>query len=258
MSLERLVMANACLFTLAAARIAGYVVVSPFPGANVGRTQRVALVVVLAWVSASFASTEAAPQSLDVELFGRAVAEVALGVVIGAAFRFVFAAAEVLGGVLGQMTGLSSPSVLNPTLDAPETAIGRLVGLGAMLLALTGGVHRIALGGLLESFRALPLGLAASFDAPALRLVDLGVDAFVVGVRLATPVVAVTVLVQLALAIVSRAAPSVQIFSVGFGVLFTAGTVTLIASLDDMLAGLGAHFGTLASSIDGALTAMRR
>lgn len=258
MPLLQLLMANASLFALAACRIGGYVVVSPFPGANVGRTQRVALVVVLAWVSASFASSEGAPHALDLDILGRAVVEVSLGLVIGAAFRFVFATAEVLGSVLGQMTGLSSPSVLNPTLDATETAIGRVVGLGAMLVALAAGVHRVALGGLLESFRALPLGLAQTFDVPALRLVDLGIDAFAVGVRLSTPVVAVTVLVQLALALVSRAAPSVQIFSVGFGILFATGTVTLITSLDDMSSGLGAHFGILASSIDGALTAMRR
>jgi flagellar biosynthetic protein FliR len=257
MSFSRLIMANAALFALAASRIAGFVVVSPFPGRNVGKTQRVSLVVVLSWIAMTFAPSQAAPKELDVELLGRAGLELGCGVLVGIAFHFVFAAAEVLGGVLGQMTGLASPSVLNPTLDAPETAMGRVVGLCAMLVALAAGVHRVAIGGLLESFRALPVGTAAVLQAPILRFVDLGIDAFVVGVRLSTPVVAVALLVQLALALVSRAAPSVQIFSVGFAVIFTSGIVTLLSCFDDMAAGLAAHFSALSSVIDEALSAMQ-
>jgi flagellar biosynthetic protein FliR len=257
MPLARLIMANAALFALAASRIAGFVVVSPFPGRNVSRTQRVTLVVVLAWVATSFAPLQGAPHDLDLELAGRAALELGCGLVVGIAFYFVFAAAEVLGAVLGQMTGLATPSVLNPTMDAPETAVGRVVGLCAMLVALAAGVHRVALGGLLESFRALPVGTAALLQVPILRFVDLGIDAFVVGVRLSTPVVAVGLLVQLGLALVSRAAPSVQIFSVGFAVLFTSGIVTVLSCLDDMAAGLAAHFTSLSSLIDEALAAMQ-
>ncbi len=258
MLLQRLIMTNAALFALAASRIAGFVVVSPFPGGNVSRTQRVTLVVVLSWVAMAFAPAAAVPRELSLELAGQAMLELGCGIVVGVAFLFVFASAEVLGAVLGQMTGLSSPSVLNPTMDAPETAVGRVVGLCAMLVALSAGVHRVALGGLLESFRALPVGTAAVLGAPILRFVDLGTDAFVVGVRLATPVVGVALLVQLALAMVSRAAPSVQIFSVGFGVLFTSGIVSMLACLDDMTSGLTAHFASLAPFIDQSLAAMRR
>jgi flagellar biosynthetic protein FliR len=258
MALSRLIMANAALFALVATRIAGFVVVSPFPGQNVSRTQRAGLVVVLAWVATSFAPALGAPQEFDLELAARAALELGCGLIVGIAFRLVFAAAEVLGSVLGQMTGLGAPSILNPTLDAVETPVARVVGLCAMLVALAAGVHRVAIGGLLESFRVLPVGTASPLDAPILRFVDLGIDAFVVGVRLSTPVVAVALLVQLALALISRAAPSVQIFSVGFGVLFTSGIVSLLASFDDMAAGLAAHFGSLLLFIDEAVVSMGR
>jgi flagellar biosynthesis protein FliR len=255
----RLIMASAAIFALAACRIAGFVVVAPFPSQNVGRTQRATLVVALAWVATGLGPGWAgSPLALDLKLAGLAALEIGCGLVMGIAFRFVFAAAEVLGGVLGQMTGLASPSVLNPTMDAPETAVGRIVGLCAMLVALGAGVHRVALGGLLESFRAVPVGTAAVLDAPVHRFVDLGIDAFVVGVRLSTPVVAVTMLVQVALALVARAAPSLQIFSVGFGVLFASGILTVVTCFDDMATGLTAHFASLASVIDEALGAMRR
>ncbi len=258
MLLQRLIVENAALFALVFSRIAGFVVVSPFPGQNVSRTQRASLVIVLAWAAMSFAPRARIPTDIGLELFAQAALEIGCGVVVGVAFRFVFAAGEVLGSVLGQMTGLSSPSVLNPTMDSPETAIGRIIGLCALLLALSAGTHRVAIGGLLESFRALPVGGEAVRGAPLLRFVDLGTDAFVVGVRLATPIVGVALLVQLALAMVSRAAPSVQIFSVGFGVLFTSGMLSLITCLGDMAAGLNAHFASLAPFVDEVLAVMRK
>jgi flagellar biosynthetic protein FliR len=258
MSLTSVLLANASLFALVASRIGGFVVVSPFPGQNVGKRQRVGLVVVLAWVACAFAPAEGAPRSLGLDLVGSALLEVIWGVLIGVAFRLMFAAAEVLGEVLGLVTGLGTPSVLNPTLDAAETPIARVVGLVAMLIALAMGVHRVALAGLLESFRAIPVGTAAALDTPLLRWVELGIDAFVVGVRLATPIMAIGLLVHVALAMISRAAPSLQIFTVGFAILFVSTLATLLTCFDDIAAGLASHFAQLASVLDEALTATRR
>ncbi|MGD0677179.1 MAG: flagellar biosynthetic protein FliR [Polyangiaceae bacterium] len=257
-SVAELFFSNAALFALVASRVTGFIVVSPFPGQNVSTTQRISLVVVVSWLASTFAPATAAPRALDLTLAGPAVFEVACGGIIGVAFRLVYATAEVLGGVLGLATGLGTPSVLNPTLEAPDTVIGRIVTLGAMLVALSAGIHRIALGALLESFRALPVGSAMAPDAPMLRLVELWIDSFVVGVQLATPVIGVALLIHVALGVVSRAAPSLQIFSVGFTLLFATGIFTIIRGLDDTVAGLGTHFQRLTPFIDEALTAIRR
>ena len=85
-------------------------------------------------------------------------------------------------------------------------------------------------------------------------LVDLQIDAFVVGVRLASPLIAVALLVQAGLGVVSRAAPSVQIFSVGFGVLFVSTTLVFIDTAGDMMSGLAAHFGRLGGIVDALLS----
>jgi flagellar biosynthetic protein FliR len=256
MSVATLLMGNAALFGLSASRIAGFVVVSPFPGKNVGATQRIGLVVVLAWVACAFAPRPET-RGLGLELAWSVIPELICGLLIGVAFHFVFAGAQVLGGVLGQMTGLGTPSILNPTLDATETPVARIVELTAMLVALSMGVHRVALAGLLESFRAIPLGSAMALDAPAMRYVELAVTSFVVGVRLAMPVVGVALVVHAALAMISRAAPSLQIFSVGFAVLFAATGGTLLASLGDVFQGLAEHFGHLTSALDLILTDLR-
>ena len=256
--LEALVMANASTFALVGARVIGFVAVSPFPGANVGTTQRASLVLALSVLATSFAPNGAAPRAFDLSLGGQAVVEGLCGMLVGAAFHFVFAASEVFSSLLGQFTGIGSASVINPTLDSQDTVIGRIVSLGAMLVALAVGVHRVAIGAVMESFRALPVGSPLALDAPLLHFVELGIDAFVVGVRLATPLIGVAILVQLVLAVIARAAPSLQIFSVGFAVIFITGIVALMNALDDVAAGIGTHFATLAQVIDDAFTALRR
>jgi flagellar biosynthetic protein FliR len=257
-SLAGLLWVNASVFALVASRIAGFVVASPFPGRNVGVKQRVGLVVVLTWVCCASAPPGPAAGALDLALAGRAALEVACGIVIGMVFQFTFAAAEVLGGAMSQATGLSTATVLNPTLDAPETAVERIISLTAMALALGMGAHRVALAALLGSFRAIPVASPLALDAPIFACAELGTQAFTLGVRLATPVLAVALLVQIALALISRAAPTLQIFSVGFTILFSSTILTVLASLDDVGVGLGSHFDHLASVLDVAITAMKR
>lgn len=163
-----------------------------------------------------------------------------MGVTLGAAFRFVFSGAEVLSQNIAQASGLGAPSVFNPTLETEESAIGEAVAeFFAMLIALSMGAHRVALGWLLESFRALPVGATAHFDATAGAFINIAGDALSVGLRLALPVVAVALATQVALAMMARAAPSLQLFNVGLSVLIAAGATVFMASLGDVTAGLG-------------------
>jgi flagellar biosynthetic protein FliR len=256
MALFSTLMVQAAAFALVMSRLSGFVVVSPFPGNNVPAMQRVGLVVVLAWVTSLFAPTAAVPADLGMHLIMSAMLELGCGLAIGFAFRLVFSASEVLGAVLSQATGLSAATVLNPASDSHDSALGRIVSLLAMLVALGAGVHRIALAYLLQSFRAIPVGTAMSIPQATGAFVDLAGSAVEVGVELAMPVVAVGLVIQIGLALIARAAPSLQIFSVGLGILIASGFVTIIATLGDMGSGLTSYFGGLAGHIDEVLFAI--
>jgi flagellar biosynthetic protein FliR len=115
----------------------------------------------------------------------------------------------------------------------------------------------VALAYLLESFRALPVGGEIGSEGLARCLVDLAAASFAEGVRIGLPLVAVAILVQLALAMIARAAPALQIFSVGLSVLLTTGLVTLFISLPDFCARLVAYDGTLGARLEEVLLALR-
>lgn len=249
-------LAQASLLALVAARIAGFVVTSPFPGERLPATARLALVVVLAFLAASFVPATAVKPELGLALIVAAITEFVCGVMIGAAFRFLLSAADVVGGVSAQSSGLGAASLYDPSIGAPDSAIGQVMTLLAILVALGVGAHRVALAYLLESFRALPVGAAMNVPLAAPVLIDLGAQCLVIGVRLAMPAIAVSLTVQAALAMVSRAAPSLQIFSVGFAVMIVAGLATIMASLPTVGTGLAEQAGELSPLLDRLFEAL--
>jgi flagellar biosynthetic protein FliR len=254
--LEALLLTRSLGFALVVCRVAGFVLTSPFPGAHVSATQRVGLVVVLSWLATSFAPVLAVPHGLGLDLFVHAAIETGSGIAMGVAFRMLFFAGEVLGQVVSHAVGLSSPSVLNPTIENEDAIMARLVSLVAMLLVLAVGAHRIALAYLLESFRVLPVGSDIGTRDVALRLIDLAVASFVEGVRIGLPMVGVALVVQLALGMIARAAPALQIFSVGLSVILATGFLTLVVSLGDFGAALVAYDSSLPSRLDEVLGAL--
>jgi flagellar biosynthesis protein FliR len=255
--LEGWLLSQAAGFALVLARIAGFVVVSPFPGANVSNTQRIGLVAVLAWIASSFAPlAHHTPVAIGLPLALATMMEVGCGVVIGAAFRFLMLAADFMGQVLSQAIGLSMASVLNPETRAEDVVISRIVTLLAMLLALGAGVHRTALAYLLRSFRTLPVGTSLDLAASSHVLIDLAIRSVTVGLELGMPVVAINLVVHIALAMMARAAPSLQILHVGLSVVLATGFTTIITTLPDVGRGLAAHYASLARVLDVALTGM--
>ena len=255
MNLPHELMAQVLAVGLAFSRTAGFVVTSPFPGPYTNPTQRIGLAVMLAWVASACAPSVPFAH-LDLRLFGHVASELAVGLLLGAAFRFVLSAAEVLAQTVSLSTALSSPSIFNPTLESQEAPLALAVSLMGMLVAFAVGAHRVAILWLLESFRALPVGVSVPFDAAAGSFVDLAAEAVVVGVNQALPVVAVTLVTQVTLAMIARAAPALQLFNVGIGVIVAAGAAVFIASLRDVTAGLGQHFLSLSSRLEQLLSVL--
>ena len=255
MNFNQELMAQVLAVGLAFSRTAGFVVTSPFPGPYISSMQRVGLAVMLAWIASACATT-APPAHLDLHLFASCASELAIGLLIGIAFRFVISAGEVLAQTMSLSTALSSPSVFNPTLQSQEAPLALALSLFALLVAFAVGAHRVAILWLLESFRLLPVGVSIPFDGAAGNFVDLAAEAMVVGVNQALPVVAVTLVTQVTLAMIARAAPALQLFNVGIGIIVAGGLAVLMASLRDIAAGLAQHFLALSSRLEQLLAVL--
>jgi flagellar biosynthetic protein FliR len=250
MDLGAMLVSQAGGFALVFSRIAGFVATSPFPGNYASKTQRVGLVCVLSWVATPIASFAHVPQGLGAMLAASAMLEIGCGVAIGLTFRFVLAAADVAGAALAQASGLSSANILDPTSGTQEPVLGRILALMSMLLALSVGAHRIVISYLLESLRVLPVGTHIDLAGAMPVFVMMAGNALLVGVRLSLPIVAVSLVLQLTLAMIARAAPSLQIFSVGLALLVLTTLTILVDGIHEISAGMLVELATIGPHLD--------
>lgn len=242
--IAELVTSLAIAFALVASRMAAFVLVSPFPGSSTPTQVRVGLTLLLAVVATPLVSAARAP-AFGPGLVGAALAEMAVGAVIGFVFRVAMSAAEVLGAALAHALGLSFASSYDPIQATSTDALSRLVTSVAMLVAFAVGAHRVVLGAVIASYRAVPLGAGLDLDVASTAMLAWVERSLECGLGLAVPAMAVALVVQVALGLVARAAPALQIFSVGLAVSLGSGLLVMMAGAADSLAGLAAHMSDL-------------
>jgi len=255
-TLADLALPAALRFGLVLSRFSGFVVTSPFPGASVPVHARVALVLALSWIVGWSSSVGEAPETMMNTLM-RVPVELGIGATIGFAFRIVLGAAEFTGSAFAQATGLGNATVYNPDAGAQDQAISRVVTLLAMLVAIGVGAHRVAIAYAVRSFEVVPIDAVVHVENATAALLEALARSCAVGVRLAAPVVFVGLVLQWALAMIARAAPSLQIFNIGFAITVCGGLFVIMGSLEPFIRGFAAHLGTVGVVMDAALSAIR-
>lgn len=159
------------------------------------------------------------------------VQQVLIGVAIGLTMQIIFAAVELAGELIGLQMGLSFATFINADSDQVPI-VGSFLAVTLMLVFLALNGHLLLIAGLVDTFRSFPLdgvqGLVA-FDARALVLA--GRDLFSLGVTLALPVIAAMLLANLALGVLTRTAPQLNLFAVGFPVTLATGLAMLALAL---------------------------
>ena len=168
------------------------------------------------------------------EALATVVQQIAVGVAIGFAVRVVFAAVELAGEVIGLQMGLNFAAFFDPSSNAQVSAVSRFFGNMAVLMFIVVNGHLLVLMAGIRSFESFPVDGRFTEVAGRLRLYELGADLFASGLWLALPMVALLLFVNLALGIISRIAPQMNIYAIGFPVTLVMGIVGLIATLPMM------------------------
>lgn len=232
-ALDALLRSEASGFLLETVRVAGLIAVAPLPWTQAPVRVRAVLVLVLA-LAAHGAAPVAANIGASSALLAFSVAtEFLLGAALGFVFRMLLALAEIVADVVAPQIGFGAAQMFDPQTHASQTALTSLFRNLALLLALLVGVHRVLIGAVLSSFRLIPPGAVSGAERCVPVLLALGSQTLDAGVRMALPVIAILFMTQVALALVSRAAPAMQIFSVGFAVTLSVGVLVLVLVLPD-------------------------
>jgi flagellar biosynthesis protein FliR len=221
---------SAPVLALFGARVSGLVLVAPvFSAKMVPVTLRTALVVMLTVLLQPVAMSHltTAP-ALTPTTF---LSETIIGFAIGMGAAIFVGAAEAAGELLAIQIGLSGAAIMDPLNQTQGPALGQFLNLYAVALLLALNAHLVMLDSLAASLQRVPVGSAIDMQAGAASLVSLGSTLFSLGLRFAAPVVALVLIGNVALAVLSRAAPQLNILSLAFPVQIGLGLFAFGASL---------------------------
>ena len=159
------------------------------------------------------------------------VQQVVVGIAIGFAVRLVFSSVELAGEVIGLQMGLNFASFFDPTSNARISAVARFFGNMSMLLFVVINGHLMVLLAVVKSFDAFPVDGNFLQSLAQMRLYELGTSLFSSALWIALPMVVLLLFVNLTLGIISRVAPQMNIYAVGFPVTLTVGMLGIAATL---------------------------
>ena len=212
-------LASVCGFALVLARVSGALVFVPLPGlTNAPPPARVALaagLTIALWSRWPLIDPSAVSAA---RLAGWAVAEAAMGIAIGLAAAIVLEAFVLAAQILGLQAGYAYASTIDPNTEADSGVLLVVAQLGASLLFFAAGLDRELLRLFAWSLDKVPPGSYAFGPGAAPALIHLGASLFSVGLRLAFPVVALLVMVDVALALVGRVNAQLQLLALAFPV----------------------------------------
>ena len=159
------------------------------------------------------------------------VQQVLIGVSLGFAVRLVFAAVEMAGELIGLQMGLNFAGFFDPVTASQTTASSRFFGamVGWLFIVING--HLLVIAALVNSFKAFPVGPAPFAFIHEAMPWQWGASVFGTALWIALPMLAMLGFVNLVLGVISRVAPQINVFAVGFPITLGVGLLGILLTL---------------------------
>jgi flagellar biosynthesis protein FliR len=157
--------------------------------------------------------------------------ELSVGLVFGLTLSLVFEVLSFAGQVMGFQFSFSLVNLLDPNAPVQTPLMGQLFSLLGTLTVIGAGLDRTVLAALLRTFSSAPVGTVTLDPRAGLALVPMAGGIFSAAVQLSAPVVAATVLAEVAVALAGKMAPQLPVMSVTVPVKALLGYGVLIGSL---------------------------
>lgn len=158
------------------------------------------------------------------------VQQIIIGVAMGFTMRLIFTAVEMAGELAGLQMGLGFASFYDPFNSSYTPVVARWLGMIAALAFLAMNGHLFMLSALAESFHTLPIGSMISTEG-FYGVASWGGSIFAYGLQISLPLLAALLTTNIALGILTRAAPQLNLFAIGFPITLAIGFFVLALSM---------------------------
>jgi flagellar biosynthetic protein FliR len=194
----------------------------------------------------------ASPWNILVMLLG----EVALGMTLGLMVRILFSAVQTGGHIIGFQMGFAMVNVVDPLTGVSEAVTAHFLYMCTMLTFLALNGHLYLLQALASSFEYIPPGKFLINSVIAEQVFTYSKQLFILAIKIAAPVMVAVFLVDLSLALISKAAPQMNVLVLGFpvkigvGFIFVGSLFTVLAMhVEAFIRGLGPFFINMLKAI---------
>jgi flagellar biosynthetic protein FliR len=232
-------------FFLLMARMGGLMVFAPFFGsAAVAPVIRVILTISFSVALFPLVKTDL-PRPADFDSFFFVLCgELLVGMLLGLVGRLFLASLEIAGQIMGFQMGFAVIKVIDPQTNSESPVMSILQNIVGILIFLSINGHHWFVQAIVDSYQIVGRGISLS-GAVELQLIRSAGEMFVLGMKIAAPLVVVLLIVDILLGIVGRAAPQLHVLVVGLPAKSLMGFVFLAATIHTSIPFLGRHFNQL-------------
>ncbi|UCD17098.1 MAG: flagellar type III secretion system protein FliR [Candidatus Zixiibacteriota bacterium] len=220
-------------FLLVAFRAGGLFIMAPvFAHRTIPPLIKAGFAIMLAIMLVPVASRVPLPQITSVwQLTLFAAKEMLIGVIIGLFFSLLFFAVRITGNIVGYQVGLIMANIFDPNSNSQFSMVSEFYFVLATLLFLAIDGHHAVISALADSYKIVPLGVF-NFTGPAGELlIRFSAYAFTVAIKIGAPVIITLFIMEVALGVVARTVPQMNIFLVGIPLKIGVGFLVLSIAL---------------------------
>lgn len=217
---------QAQFYFLAFTRVMAMIMVVPLLGSQTIPNQvRIGLGLILTAVMVPWQQVGASAQELNaLGMVAGIFKEFMIGIMAGMASLLTFGAVQIAGELMGISTGFGSGRMFNPTLGESGSAVDQLfIMTGMMIFAVLNGHHSV-IQAVHQSFTLIPINSEIPFTSPD-KLLAMTSELITTGIQMALPVMVSIFLADLALGLLARVAPQVQVYFLGLPLKIGLGMV---------------------------------
>lgn len=205
------------VFALVMFRLTGLMLTAPLFGSQVIPVRmRVAMVMTLAAMIFPLVKHQAPSDTTLGTVLVAGAGELMIGAIMGIVLSLMLSSAEVMGLLVSRQAGIALANVFDPTQNQNVSVIGQLYTIVFTMLFLMSGGLRAMIAALLDTYTVIPLLSFRFNESYMLLLIEALMGAFMLGIRLAGPVLIGLFLVGTALGFLSRTMPQLNILTIGF------------------------------------------
>ncbi|WP_312613130.1 flagellar biosynthetic protein FliR [Oscillibacter sp.] len=211
-------------------RMSGFVLFNPLLGRrNLPGIFRAGLTLVLTWFVASFTKGTAPVPAHLIEFGVRLLLELGVGFMVGMTVQFfIYLIPQQAGEIIDNQMGMSMSKEYDPASNISMSVSSTLFTTLMTLLFFAANGHNTLLRILLTSGEIIPFGQAALGQAAMQAGIELFIECFVLGVKLAVPILAAELLGQIGMGVLMKVIPQINVFSINIELKVIIGLVLLM------------------------------